>query len=94
MSNDNDNTRPVAPTVCLFDVQVPRHILHDILTCAANAMYDRRKEVAKQLAEIDMDSDTRSVAFRNACANYDDAAVALEYIEAIEKALKKIPRGD
>lgn len=89
MSNANN---PKAPTVELFGVHVPRHILHDILNCAANAMYDRQKNVKAELADIDMGSDTRSVAFRNACANYDDAKAALAHLDAIEKALKAIPR--
>ena len=77
------------PTTRVFGLDIPTHLLVDILNAAYNGMYDRKKEASVELASVDLHSDTREVAIANAVNNFDSAESCLYWLKKIDQVRQK-----
>lgn len=77
--------------ITVLGVSMPRRILADLLNVAANGFHDRKVDTSKELATVNLASDTRKQAIANALFNFDESCEALTYCDALTKAFQNTP---
>lgn len=77
--------------ITVLGVEMPRRIFYDLLNVAANGFYDRKKEVSKEMAAVDLASDSRKQAIADAVFNFDNAVQSLTYCYALTTAFLATP---
>jgi hypothetical protein len=63
-------------------------MMHDMLTCWYNQLYERQKDAQAEVAAIQLRSDFRMEEFKAGCFNYDDAESRMKICGAIERVFK------